>query len=103
MTELLWIWRRTVADTFTAWCKGGPLDGQQVTVRSYDGFLAAAKAKNRAWIYTRQPNDVYEVVTAHDNSLNYPQGATTGERTFDEARAWAAGVNSTFDVVAVGP
>jgi hypothetical protein len=88
-------------DTWTVRCKGGPLDGQQVTVRSYDGFLAADKANNKSWVYTRQPDDVFEVCVAHDDSLSYPDGLTTGERTLDEGRAWAAGLNSTLDVLAI--
>lgn len=85
----------------TAWCVGGPLDGRQVTVRTSDTFLAADKALNRAWIYQRQPDGTFRVATDHDNTLNYPDGPTTGERTLDWDRLWDAGENSIIPIIAV--
>lgn len=85
---------------YTGRCVGGPLDGRQVTVRS-DRFLAADKAAGKAWIYQQRPDGTYEVSTDHDDSLNYPDGPTTGERSLDAARAWQAGVDSALDIIAV--
>ena len=81
-------------------CVGGPLDGQQVTVRS-EPFLAADKAAAKAWIYKGQPDDTFTVCTDHDDSLDYPHGAATGQRSIDWDRLWAAGEQSAIDVVAV--
>lgn len=45
--------------------------------------MAADKAAGRAWIYRRQLDGIFQVSIDHDDSLNYPHGATTGERTLD--------------------
>lgn len=82
-------------------CVGGPLDGQEVPVRSGDGFLAADRGAGKAWIYKRQPDGTWAVCTAHDDSLIYPQGMYTGERALDRDRVWQAGENSTLDIIAV--
>jgi len=81
-------------------CAGGPLDGVEVTVRKPDGFLAVDKAAGKAWVYKRQPEGGFGLCLEHDNSLTYP---ATGERVFDEARAWQAGHDSSIDIIAVSP
>ncbi|WP_250029822.1 hypothetical protein [Paractinoplanes maris] len=86
----------------TGLCVGGPLDGQRITVRTPAGFLAVDKAESKAWMYQRQQDGTYAVCTDHDDSLLYPQGARTGERRFDEDRAWQAAEGSELDVIAVG-
>lgn len=63
-------------------CVGGPLDGRSMISRTPEGFLAVDKANNRAWLYERQGN-VWAVNTDHDDSLSYPDGPQTGERTLD--------------------
>ncbi len=63
-------------------CVGGPLDGRSMISRTSDGFLAVDAVGNRAWLYERQGN-VGSVVTDHDDSLVYPVGTETGERTLD--------------------
>ena len=83
----------------TAVCRGGPLHSREITARS-SGFLAVDRAAGKAWKY-QQDGGVFVVNTDHDDSLIYPQGATTGERSFDPDRAWQAGVNSALDVIAV--
>lgn len=65
-----------------AWCRGGPLDGEQVE-QTGPVFLAADKLHGRAWIYKRQADGSYVVDTSHDNTLNYPAGTRTGERFID--------------------
>jgi hypothetical protein len=65
---------------------GGPLDGQDVTVRTTDGFLAADKAAGLAWMYKRRPDGRFAICTDHDNSLVYPHGPTTGQRAIDWER-----------------
>jgi hypothetical protein len=87
--------------TVTGMCTGGPLDGQQVIVRSSSGFLAVNKPAGRAWMYVPHYQG-WRVCTDHDDSLIYPQGATTGERQLDDDRVWQAGVDSALDIVAVG-
>lgn len=89
------------AEPLTSWCVGGPLDGQQVTVRS-DPFLAADKAASKAWVYRSQGDGTFAVSSEHDNSLNYPDGPSTGERTLDEFRLWTAGHQAALDIIAVG-
>ncbi len=90
-----------MADPITGRCVGGPLDGQDVTVRTTDGFLAADKAAGLAWMYKRQPDGRYTVCTDHDDSLIYPEGPTTGTRRLDPARVWDAGLTSALDIIAV--
>jgi hypothetical protein len=90
-----------MADPVVGYCAGGPLDGQQVAVRTSGGFLAVDRPAGRSWVYTRTA-DGFTVCTDHDDSLIYPDGATTGERTFDPGRAWQAGVDSSIDIIAVG-
>lgn len=89
-----------MADRWTGVCEGGPLDGIQVTVRSSGGFLAAHKAGAKAWIYKRQPDGTFAVSTDHDDSLNYPQGAETGERSLDWERLPLS--TDAMDVVSLG-
>jgi hypothetical protein len=82
-------------------CQGGPLDGQQVSVRSA-GFLAVDRQAGKAWRY--QPDSTgFVVCTDHDDSLIYPQGTTTGERAYDPDRAWQAGEAMDLDIIAVDP
>jgi hypothetical protein len=87
--------------TATAQCHGGPLDGQRITVRSRGGVLAVDKQAGRAWMYKQQPDGSYAVCTEHDDSLNYPAGAETGERVLDHDRAWTAGETSALPIIAV--
>lgn len=84
----------------TGYCTGGPLDEQEVTVRTQT-FLAVDRSAGKSWVYQRCGNG-FTVSTDHDDSLVYPQGTRTGERTFDEDRAWAAGESSSLDIIAVG-
>jgi hypothetical protein len=86
--------------TVTGVCTGGPLDGQEVIVRSASGFLAVDKAAGLAWKYVRDGGG-WAVSTDHDDSLIFPQGATTGERQLDHDRVWQAGMDSALDIVAV--
>lgn len=74
-----------MAADLTGWCVGGPLDGRHVTVGS-DPFLAADKAAGTAWVYKRRPDGTFAVDTDHDDSLNYPHGPQTGERSIDWER-----------------
>jgi hypothetical protein len=90
-----------VSEIHTGTCVGGPLDGTEVAVRSADGFLATDRAAGKAWVYKQQPDGTFAVSTDHDDTLVYPQGATTGERTLDEARSWQAGLEMALDVIAV--
>jgi hypothetical protein len=90
-----------MADPVTGFCAGGPLDGRRVTVRTPQRFLAVDRAAGKSWVY-RQAGDGWTVCVDHDDSLNYPDGATTGERVLDAERAWQAGVDSALDVIAVG-
>lgn len=87
--------------TTSALCHGGPLDGQHVHVRSSGRLLAVDKQAGRAWMYKQQADGSYEICTEHDDSLNYPAGAETGERVLDHARVWQAGVTSALPIVAV--
>lgn len=88
---------------YTGRCVGGRLDGLQVTVRS-DRFLAADKAAGKAWIYQQHPDGTFVVNTDHDDSLDYPDGPTTGERSLNIDRAVEAALGPDLDVVAVpGP
>jgi hypothetical protein len=89
-----------MVDSWTGVCTGGPLDGIQVTVRS-DPFLAADKAEGKAWVYGKRADGTFAVDTNHDDSLNYPQGSQTGERSLDAARLWQAGEDSLLDIIAV--
>ena len=82
-------------------CAGGPLDGREVAVRS-ESFLAVDRERGLAWLYQRLGDGRFDVSTDHDDSLIYPQGATTGERALDLDRAWQAGLDSAIDVIAVG-
>lgn len=82
-------------------CTGGPLDGAEVTVRAPGGFLAVDRAAGTAWRYIRQPGGTFAVSVDHDDSLSYPHGATTGERTLDADRLWQAGEQSHLDILAV--
>lgn len=82
------------------WCVGGPLDGRQVTVRSAP-FMAADKVAGKAWIYQQAADGTFEVRTDHDDSLIYPDGPRTGERGFDEQRAWDAGAATKMPIIAV--
>jgi hypothetical protein len=88
-----------MVDSWTGVCTGGPLDGIQVTVRS-DPFLAADKAEGKAWVYRRQGDGSFAVDTNHDDSLNYPQGPTTGERAIDWDRLPLSA--AAMDVVSLG-
>jgi hypothetical protein len=90
-----------MADRFTGLCVGGPLDGREVTVRTPGGFLAVDKVAGRAWRYLPEAQE-FRVSTDHDDSLIYPQGATTGERQLDPTRVWQAGEESALDIIAVG-
>jgi len=89
-----------MAEPITGYCTGGPLDEQQVSVRTAT-FLAVDRAAGMSWVY-QQTGDGFTVCTDHDDSLIYPQGAQTGERRFDEGRATAAGEASSLDIIAVG-
>ena len=82
-------------------CTGGPLDGQEIAVRT-EQFLAVDREAGKAWLYQRLTDGGFAVSTDHDDSLIYPQGATTGERRFDPDRGWQAGAGSALDVIAVG-
>lgn len=93
--------KTTAPQTVTGYCAGGPLDGRRVTVRSTSRFLAADQAAGKAWAYERRPDGSFIVCTDHDNTLIYPQGPTTGERTLDPARLWDAGENSNLPIIAV--
>lgn len=84
----------------TTRCAGGPLDGEQVSVRSSSRFLAVDRAAGKAWMYVAD-GDTFRISTDHDDSLIYPQGTTTGERALDTDRAWQAGLNSELDIIAV--
>lgn len=75
-----------MADTLTGRCVGGPLDGQTITVRAADGFLAADKLNNRAWLYKRRADGSFAVCLDHDDALLLPDGLTTGERRLDWQR-----------------
>ena len=66
----------------TLLCVGGPLDGRPMYSQTTDGFLAVDTVGNRAWLYERDGN-VWRVSTDHDDSLVYPAGTETGERTLD--------------------
>lgn len=90
-----------VTDVVWGRCVGGPLDGQDVAVRSGDGFLATDRARGRAWVYAHQGDGRFTVCLDHDDSLVYPRGAETGERRLDEQRLWQAGESSALDIVAV--
>lgn len=81
-------------------CVGGPLDGQQVTVRTPAGFLAADKAAGLAWIY-KAIGRRFQVCLDHDDSLRYPDGPTTGARYLDKDRAVEAAIGPDLDVIAV--
>ncbi len=83
-------------------CVGGPLDGTEVAVRTWAGFLATDRAARKAWMYVQQPDGTFTPCTDHDDSLDYPQGAATGERVLDADRLWAAGVASSIDIIPVG-
>ncbi len=85
---------------FTGRCTGGPLDGHEIAVRT-EAFLAVDRERGLAWLY-QQVGDRFEVSADHDDSLIYPQGATTGERRLDLNRAWQAGLESASDGIAVG-
>lgn len=89
-----------MTDQFTGLCIGGPLDGREVTVRTPGGFLAVDKAAGKAWKYVAGAQE-FRVSTDHDDSLIYPQGATTGERALDHDRVWQAGRDSVLDIIAV--
>lgn len=90
-----------MADTSTTVrCEGGPLDGQQVTIVAADGFLAAAKAAGKVWKYERRPDGAFAVCTEHDDSLVYPHGPTTGERSLNWDRLPLS--TDTLQVVSLG-
>ncbi len=81
-------------------CVGGPLDGHRIPERNSDGFLAADRTRGEAWLYKRL-GERFVVCTDHDNSLIYPDGPTSGRRTFDPDRAWQAGEGTELDVIAI--
>jgi hypothetical protein len=81
-------------------CTGGPLDGTEVSLRTPGGFLAVDRAAGKAWMY-RSTGTGFKICTDHDDSLVYPGGLKTGERSFDESRAWQAGEESELDIIAV--
>jgi hypothetical protein len=82
-------------------CVGGPLDGTEVALRTGNTFLAADKAAGKAWVYRQQDDGTFVVVVDHDNTLNYPHGATTGERSLDAERVREAGEQSLLPIIAV--
>lgn len=90
-----------MADPTIGVCTGGPLDGREVAVRTPGGFLAVDRAAGKSWVY-RPSDGGWAVCTDHDDSLAYPDGTRTGERVFDEARAWHAAESSSIDIIAVG-
>lgn len=90
-----------MAEVYTGVCVGGPLDKQQVTVRTPDGFLAADKAAGTAWVYKRGTDGRFTVCTDHDDSMLYPYGPSTGVRALQRERAAAAAAVSALDVIAV--
>lgn len=89
-----------MAEPHTGRCHGGPLDWREVTVRTPDGFLAVDRAARKAWLYRRRGTG-FVPCTDHDASLLYPGGADTGERRFDETRAWQAGEQTQLDIISV--
>ena len=89
-----------MAELFTGLCLGGPLDGREVTVRTLNGFLAVDQAAGKAWRYLPEAQE-FRVDTSHDDSLIYPQGTATGERSLDRERVWEAGVGTMLDIIAV--
>jgi hypothetical protein len=74
------------APSETRICRGGPLDGQTITVDCPTGFLAADKREGLAWRYKASPDGVWLLDTGHDDSLVYPEGPTTGLRRIDWER-----------------
>lgn len=81
-------------------CRGGPLDGETVTVDCPEGFLAVDRAAGLVWQY-RADGGGWVLDTSHDDSLIYPQGTTTGVRRLDTDRVWQAGVTSKIPIIAV--
>jgi hypothetical protein len=88
-------------EVHTGTCIGGPLDNHAVVIRNPDGFLAADKTAGTAWLYKRGDDGNYHVCTDHDDSLIYPQGASTGLRNLQLDRATEAAALGQVDVIAV--
>lgn len=88
-----------MGDTHTGVCRGGPLDGQTVTVKSPD-FIVADKAAGIAWLYQRAGAAEFAVCLDHDNTLVYPHGTATGERAIDWGRLPLS--TDALDVVSIG-
>lgn len=85
MCSVTGTWTAVMAEPVTGRCVGGPLDGRRVTVTSPDGFIATDRGRGLAWIYKRDGR-LFRLCTDHDDTLIYPQGATTGERRIDWGR-----------------
>lgn len=90
-----------MSEVYTGLCVGGPLNGTEVTVRTPDGFLAADRDNEHAWIYKRTEDGTFTVCLQHDDSTIYPYGAESGLRTLDPRRAVAAALGDELDVLAV--
>jgi hypothetical protein len=90
-----------MSDVYTGYCVGGPLSGQEVTVRTPDGFLAADATLEHAWVYKRQDDGTFTVCLQHDDSTIYPYGASSGLRTLDRDRVLDTGLGEDLDVIAV--
>ncbi|MET0698594.1 MAG: hypothetical protein ABWY93_02920 [Mycobacterium sp.] len=90
-----------MSDVYTGLCVGGPLNGQEVTVRTPDGFLAADRSREHAWLYKRNDDGVFAVCLRHDDSTIYPYGASSGLRTLDPDRAVGTVLGGGLDVIAV--
>jgi hypothetical protein len=88
-----------MAEVYTGVCVGGPLDRQQITVRSAAGFLAADKTTGTAWVYRRGDDGRFTVSTEPDDSLQSPPAV--GLRTLQPDRAAAAAATGQLDVIAV--
>lgn len=90
-----------MTDTYTGLCVGGPLNGQEVTVRTPDGFLAADATREHAWVYRLRDDGTFAVCLQHDDSTIYPYGASSGLRSLDRDRVLDAGLGEDIDVISV--
>lgn len=78
-------------------CVGGPLDGESLTIRNDDGFLAVDKPLGLAWRYRVDAQDRFVLCTAADPSVIGEEGA----RSFDPKRAEDGLTDNDLDIISI--